>query len=63
MTVRELRDRIGLSQSKFAKHFGIPVINVQHWEQGVSKPPAYVIELLTRVLDLEDELSEIRKEC
>lgn len=53
MTIRELRDRTGLSQSGFCKKFGIPVATLQHWEQGVSSPPKYVVGLIERILDCE----------
>ena len=49
--IRNLRDKTGLSQSKFASFLGIPVINIQHWEQGVSNPPSYVIGLINKVLE------------
>ena len=39
MSVREIRAVLGLSQQKFADYFGIPVANIQHWEQGISTPP------------------------
>lgn len=52
-SIREIRDNLGLSQRRFADKFGIPVVNVQHWEQGVAKPPAYVIGLIQRVVELE----------
>lgn len=53
MTIRELRDRTGLSQSGFSRKFGIPVATVQHWEQGVSSPPSYVSGLIEKILDYE----------
>lgn len=53
MTIRELRDRTGLSQSGFSRKFGIPVATVQHWEQGVSSPPSYVPGLIEKILDYE----------
>lgn len=46
MTIQELRQITGLSQSKFAKQYGIPVRTSQEWEQGKRKPPGYVLELL-----------------
>lgn len=53
MTIRELRDRTGLSQSGFSRKFGIPVATLQHWEQGVSSPPSYVPGLIEKILDYE----------
>lgn len=54
MTIKEIRKSLGLSQREFAEHFKIPVVNIQHWEQGVSKPLSYVVFLITRVIELEN---------
>jgi len=42
---RLIRERLGLSQSKFAKLLGISVSTLQNWEQGRRKPdgPAKVL--------------------
>ncbi len=53
MTIQELRKETGLSQSQFAKKFDIPVGTLQHWEQGIRKPPDYLIGLLRRLIDFE----------
>ncbi len=49
-TVKELRNAAKMSQQNFAAYLGIPVANIQNWEQGIHKPPAYVIALITRVM-------------
>lgn len=59
MNIREIRLKLGFSQRKFADYFDIPVVNVQHWEQGVSKPPVYVVKLIERVVDLESQLRKV----
>ncbi len=48
--IKELRTITGLSQSKFASYLGIPVANIQHWEQGVTNPPGYLLTLISRVM-------------
>ncbi len=50
MTVKEMREKTGLSQAKFGKILGIPVANIARWEQGGSRPPEYVEKLIERVL-------------
>lgn len=50
MTIKEMREKTGLSQSKFAKILEIPTINISRWEQGVSKPPSYVEKLIEKEL-------------
>lgn len=46
MTIKEMREKTGLSQNQFAVMVGIPVANIQYWEQGKRKPPEYVVNLL-----------------
>lgn len=53
MTIQELREKTGLSQSKFAEYFGLPLRTVQEWEQGRRKPPDYIPKLLERIWNLE----------
>ena len=57
MTIFELRQKTGLSQSQFAKRFHLNVRTVQQWEQGVRKTPDYVIWLIARVIELEEMLN------
>ena len=51
MTIKELRESTGLSQSQFAEKFHIPVGTLQHWEQGVRKPPEYVVYMLSILIE------------
>lgn len=51
--IRSVRKLTGMSQSEFGRYLGIPVVNIQHWEQGVSSPPKYVLDLIKRVISLE----------
>lgn len=46
MTIKEMREKTYLSQSRFGEIVGVPVANIQKWEQGVSSPPKYVLELI-----------------
>lgn len=51
MTIKELRESTGLSQAQFAEKFHIPVGTLQHWEQGVRKPPEYVLYMLSVLIE------------
>ena len=53
MTVKELRASTGMSQSKFAAYFGIPVRTIQKWERNGSTPPEYIASMMKRILDNE----------
>ena len=49
-----MRKGTGLSQSKFAAKFGIPVRTLQQWEQGISAPPEYLVRMMTYIMKLEE---------
>ena len=51
--MKDFRKQTGLSQSKFAEHFELPVRSVQEWEQGRRTPPEYLLKLLKRIWKLE----------
>lgn len=51
MTIKEIRERSGLSQGAFCKRYGIPKGTLCHWESGERKPPSYVLNLLERVVE------------
>lgn len=46
--VRAIRERLGLTQDRFATRFGFTVATVRQWEQGRRKPsgPARVLLLV-----------------
>lgn len=52
MSIKELRCKTGLSQSKFAVMFEIPVSTLKDWEQGRRTPPAYVVNMIKTILEL-----------
>ena len=56
MTVKELRERTGLSQQKFGDYFGIPLRTIQNWENGVSKCNQYIIDLMVYKLKNEGKI-------
>lgn len=53
LDVKLLRRSTGLSQSKFAAYFGIPVRTLQDWEQQKRTLPEYVIAMMERIWTLE----------
>lgn len=48
VNIREMRDRLGDTQSEFAARYNIPFRTVQNWEADVRRPPEYVMNLLER---------------
>ncbi|MCI6676015.1 MAG: helix-turn-helix domain-containing protein [Clostridiales bacterium] len=53
MNIKELRKSTGMSQSKFAAYFGVPVRSIQEWEQERKSPPNYVSAMMERIWKLE----------
>ena len=56
--LKDLRQRTGLSQAKFAKKFFIPLSTYEHWEMNVRKPPVYVVKMIELLLDYEAKFKE-----
>lgn len=46
MTIKEICETYGLSQTAMAERFGIPLRTVQDWHGGRRTPPDYVVELI-----------------
>ena len=44
--VKELRERLGMTQAEFAHEVGVHVPTVSRWEQGVMKPSALAIRMM-----------------
>lgn len=53
MNVKEIREKTGLSQSNFAKKYGIPVRTLQGWEAG-RKAPDYILEMIAKNVALDE---------
>lgn len=51
--VKELRERLDLTQEKFAQRVGVTYSTVNHWENGKRVPQPFLIR---RLLDLKEEL-------
>ncbi len=55
--VRDVRQRMGLSQAQFATKFGFPPATLRNWEQGRARPDAPTRVLLA-VIDKHPEAVE-----
>lgn len=47
--VKNVRSKVGMSQSEFASAFGISVSTLRHWERGDRKPQGPALVLLNVV--------------
>ena len=54
MTIKQIRKLTGLSQSKFAEAYGVPLRTLQGWEMGRPVPP-FVLHLLERIVKIDIE--------
>lgn len=53
MNIREIRKMTGLSQARFGEKYGIPTRTIEDWEAERRTAPEYVIEMLTKVVKME----------
>ena len=51
--IKELRDKMNMSQSEFANYLHIPVKNIQNWEQGSRIPPDYVTDMIQKTVEAD----------
>lgn len=56
--VAAIRRRLGLSQDKFARRFGLVPSTVRDWEQGRRRPDRTAVALL-KVIDFAPETVEL----
>ena len=51
--VKELRERLGLTQEQFAQKVGVTYSSVNHWENGKRRPQPFLVR---RLLEIKEEL-------
>ena len=54
MTIKEICEKHGLSQTALAKRFDIPLRTVQDWHAGRRTPPDYVVVMMVELLDYDN---------
>ena len=57
MTIKELCDKYGQTQTGLSKRFGVPLRTVQGWYLGERNPPAYVVLMMDELL-AHDKVTE-----
>lgn len=60
--LKHMRELYDMKRSEFCEHFGIPLRSLQHWEIGDRKPAPFLIFLIRKVYDLEQE-NKYLQEC
>ena len=57
--VREVRTKMGLSQTQFATKFGFPPATLRNWEQGRSQPDAPTRVLLAVIAKHPEAVEDV----
>lgn len=73
MTIKKVREQVGMSQMEVSKLLGIPHRTLQAWEQGTRVPPEYVERLVAEKIlsvkgavgmtDKTVEIHEVYEQC
>jgi DNA-binding transcriptional regulator YiaG len=58
VTIKEICEKYGFSQTGLAKRFGIPLRTVQNWAGGQRPAPTYVVSMMVEILEHDREKSE-----
>ena len=54
MTIKEICEKYGITQTVLAKRFGIPLRTVQNWAGGQRSAPDYVIRMIIELLEYDN---------
>lgn len=54
--IKELREKVKMTQKEFSEYFNIPRRTIEDWENERRTPPQYVIELIYYKLKNEKKL-------
>ena len=55
MTIKEICEKYGLSQTALAKRFGIPIRTVQDWYSERRNPPDYLLRMMEELLEVDNK--------
>lgn len=61
MTIKEIREKSGLSRAEFSRRYNIPVRTLEDWESNKRKCPEYVTELLCR--SVSEDTADVNLKC
>jgi putative transcriptional regulator len=55
--IKELRERLDLTQEQFAQKVGVTFSTINHWENGKRTPQPYLVR---RLRELKEELDSVK---
>ena len=56
MVIQDIIDQLHSDPAGISSKFNIPLKTVYNWCSGSRKPPAYVITMMSRIIELEGRL-------
>ena len=59
--IKELRKKTKMTQQEFADYLHIPVHDIRNWEQEFRIPPAYVPDMIERIMINENHIATIQE--
>lgn len=54
MTIKDICEKYGLSQTALAKRFDIPLRTIQDWHGDRRTPPDYVVRMMDELLQRDE---------
>lgn len=61
-SIKEIREKSGLSRSAFSRTYNIPIRSLENWESGVRSCPDYLPDLLDRVVEMDIKNNKAERE-
>ena len=61
MTIKEIREKSGMTRAEFSRTYNIPARSLENWESGKTKCPPYLVEMLWRIVTEDQQVDYI--EC
>ena len=61
MSIKDIREKMGLTRLEFAEKFKISKRTLESWEYDHRVPPPHVAYMLERILELEETCDEYKK--
>lgn len=56
-TIKELREKSGLTQAEFAREYSLSLYSLRRWEQNVTVCPVHIIELVSLKMENKSKYS------
>lgn len=58
MTIKELKEKSGMSLKEFAEYFGIPYRTMQNWVAGNTQCADYIVRMMHYKLCMENKIQK-----